>query len=533
MLYKVIAVLLAVILALNCCCIRSSATISYTSMPNMEDYPPTESGYNAYVKDMITYGAVNVSATVANPFLFVGEKVFEYFGIDKGQFDYTPQDLVGNAFSQYYNDPNYILQVNKAVLDNGDFQLRCIINTDNPPVISDDVWHDGFYNGLYGYFQFELLYKGVVVDKWYHAYNYKPTVYWGDWEWYYGSDGTLKGFVYYFKFGTSSSSTEYTKRSFQFDITDYVDGDVEDFTVEVPEDKLYVNCPQVYITDSDSTEQITKTFYVTYEGDKPTFVNTTNYNDKYYYNDNNQITYNNKNYYTYPVVDTHTDEQLAQLKNMIALMLTLAAAALSNGSGGDATDLSTVHLYMQQIYTNLTTNTSYAINNNNVLKQLLAVINAMRMNMISYNSLNAALNSLHGILEIEDTQAQLGRMETLLGVIASGTTAILAVISLEDLEELTEEEQSYLDVLAALIETISTFIPFHLVQNQMSEINNVILSGQPARDISINLFGENMTLLSVDFVNRISSALSVVKNLLSVFILYAWLKMMRKKMVDI
>ena len=530
MLYKIVAVLLAVILALSCCAVPVSATITTVSYPDYKDYPANETGYKAYVKDVLTYGAVNVSATIANPFLFATEEVCDFFGIDvSASTEMLPQDIVGNAFSQYYKDPNYHKQYDNIVYTDGDLQLRMQSFTESPLKLDASNCIRPSYYDCYCYFRFELVLKGEVVETWYHCYthsNYKMTF--SDWEWTYNNEGYVSGFRYYY-FCKALNGTDPISAGYAFDLDDYSSaGDNVDITVEVPIEHLYKDCPKVYITDTDNNT--IQEFYYVYEGDKPTFVNTTNYNDKYTYNDNGQINYNNKNYYTYPVVDTHTDDQLAQLKNIVAMMLTIAAMALADD---DVTDLSGVYLYMQQILSILTTSTNYEISSNNLLSQMLTVTTAIQKGMLTKTEIDGSIKMLHDILEIEDTQKQLEHIDYLLSLIASGGSSVTVVVNLEDLKKLTEEEQSYLDVLIALIETISTFIPFTVVQAQMTEIHNVIFTGQPARDITVNILGQNMTLLSVEFVDRISSTLSIVKSLLSVFILYAWLKLMRKKMVDI
>ena len=392
MINKIIAVLLAAVIALSCCALPVSATISNVGMPNIEDYPKDEDGYNAYLSDMLLWGSVNTSAVLANPFLLATEEVCDFFGIDaSASTDLLPQDIVGNAFSKYYKDPNYKRNYNNVVSYNGDLQLRIQSFTESPLKLDASNCNKSYYYGTYCYFRFELYFKNEIVETWYHCYshaNYKMTF--NDWEWTYNNEGYVDGFryIYYCK---AINGTDPIISGYSFDLNDYVaGGDNVDFTIEVPYDQLYKDTPKVYITDNDKNS--IQEFYYIYEGDKPTFVDVNNYNNKYIMNDNGQITYNNDDYYVYPIPDTYKDDELAQLKNSLALALLMSAMALKNGR---ATDLSSVNAYLAFISSQLSTMNTTETDSKKLLENILTALNNFATkNNTSLNNVNTFLSKL-------------------------------------------------------------------------------------------------------------------------------------------
>lgn len=194
-------------------------------------------------------------------------------------------------------------------------------------------------------------------------------------------------------------------------------------------------------------------------------------------------------------------------------------------------DLSNVEGLLKSIYNRLGRLDSD--NDNALLSEINAAILALAKDTNSNNT--ALINALD---ELKQSLKDGGDSETLKELadnvkdISNTLKGLVAIEVAENILELTEGEQQLFNEYANLIPLIINKFGFAVVSQHMQDIEQIIFISSEPSDIVVNMYGEDVTILSTSIFSADSKKyIDLAKIFISVIILYSWCMIMRKKLV--
>lgn len=99
------------------------------------------------------------------------------------------------------------------------------------------------------------------------------------------------------------------------------------------------------------------------------------------------------------------------------------------------------------------------------------------------------------------------------------------------LNDLTDEEKNFLNTYAGLITSLIDKFGLVAINSMMSSLNSVILNTCAPDDLVVEIYGEDVTILSTDmFNNEAMKYIDLAKTFVSVLLLYAFCMNMRRKL---
>lgn len=197
-------------------------------------------------------------------------------------------------------------------------------------------------------------------------------------------------------------------------------------------------------------------------------------------------------------------------------------------------DLSTLEGLLNAIYSRLGTLDS---DNDNAM---LSAINAAIISLATDTNNNNAelIESLKELKEAKTEGAdldpilkELKEVNKSLDYLKTINTLDLIGDSLESLLSLTDTEQKFLDTYATLILNLTSKFGYAPVTAMISNIEAIMLNGQPPQDIEVTIYSTQVILLSTSSLEglQISETLNLAKLFVSVLLVISWLYAMRKK----
>lgn len=99
-------------------------------------------------------------------------------------------------------------------------------------------------------------------------------------------------------------------------------------------------------------------------------------------------------------------------------------------------------------------------------------------------------------------------------------------------KQLTETEKAFLSEYAALITTLLPKFGLTTINNVIMNINSVLLNNTPPSDLTADVFGERVTILSSDmFDGEAMQYIDLAKTFISVLLIYSFCLIFRRKIV--
>ena len=97
-------------------------------------------------------------------------------------------------------------------------------------------------------------------------------------------------------------------------------------------------------------------------------------------------------------------------------------------------------------------------------------------------------------------------------------------------KELTETEKAFLSEYAAIITTLLPKFGLTAVNNVIMDMNSVLLNNTPPSDLTADVFGERVTILSSDmFDGEAMQYIDLAKTFISVLLIYSFCLILRRK----
>lgn len=170
--------------------------------------------------------------------------------------------------------------------------------------------------------------------------------------------------------------------------------------------------------------------------------------------------------------------------------------------------------------------------------QLLAEINTAIITLASDNHAdNQAIIAL--LTELKEsmkkgTSADLSNVEDKLSKIQKSLDYLCTINTIDtgvDLwKQLTETEKAFLSEYAALITTLLPKFGLTTINNVIMNINSVLLNNTPPSDLTADVFGERVTILSSDmFDGEAMQYIDLAKTFISVLLIYSFCLILRRK----
>lgn len=170
--------------------------------------------------------------------------------------------------------------------------------------------------------------------------------------------------------------------------------------------------------------------------------------------------------------------------------------------------------------------------------QLLAEINTAIITLASDNhadnqAIIALLTELKESLK-KGTATDLSKVEDKLSKIQKSLDYLCTINTIDtgvDIwKELTETEKTILSEYAALITTLLPKFGLTAVNNVIMSMNSVLLNNTPPSDLTADVFGERVTILSSDmFDGEAMQYIDLVKTFISVLLIYSFCLILRRK----
>ena len=99
------------------------------------------------------------------------------------------------------------------------------------------------------------------------------------------------------------------------------------------------------------------------------------------------------------------------------------------------------------------------------------------------------------------------------------------------LDDLTDEEKNFLNTYAGLITSLIDKFGLSSINSMISSLNSVILNTCAPADLVVNVYGEDVTILSTDIFNsEAMKYIDLAKTFVSILLLYAFCMNMRRKL---
>ena len=170
--------------------------------------------------------------------------------------------------------------------------------------------------------------------------------------------------------------------------------------------------------------------------------------------------------------------------------------------------------------------------------QLLAEINTAIITLASDNHAdNQAIISL--LTELKEslkkgTATDLSKVEDKLSKIQKSLDYLCTINTIDtgvDIwKELTETEKTFLSEYAAIITTLLPKFGLTAVNNVIMNMNSVLLNNTPPSDLTADVFGERVTILSSDmFDGEAMQYIDLAKTFISVLLIYSFCLILRRK----
>lgn len=170
--------------------------------------------------------------------------------------------------------------------------------------------------------------------------------------------------------------------------------------------------------------------------------------------------------------------------------------------------------------------------------QLLAEINTAIITLASDNhtdnqTIIALLTELKESLK-KGTATDLSNVEDKLSKIQKSLDYLCTINTIDtgvDIwKELTETEKAFLSEYAAIITTLLPKFGLTAVNNVIMNMNSVLLNNTPPSDLTADVFGERVTILSSDMFNEESMKyIDLAKTFISVLLIYSFCLILRRK----
>lgn len=112
-------------------------------------------------------------------------------------------------------------------------------------------------------------------------------------------------------------------------------------------------------------------------------------------------------------------------------------------------------------------------------------------------------------------------------------TALLGTdVALDLLDDLSEEEQNFVDCFASVAASLVSIFPTAVIESMIVDLQSVFFTDAAPTDLTVEYKGQNIVFLSSSMFASSASMIAMVKTFVSVLLVYGWLLLMRRRLSD-
>lgn len=258
----------------------------------------------------------------------------------------------------------------------------------------------------------------------------------------------------------------------------------------------------------------------------------------YYYNDEGQQNYIDLDISQFPVDDFNNfikemqninyDDSFQFLSLYNTLLAILERLQNAEGGGGTVVDLSNIKIDIPlNDYTSL-------------LEAIEAVLVVMSENITTLSTHADCLEIIEIMTKLyNNSVVELSDLATVNQNLRDIMSRLDVIIELQDiaitqdvLDDISENEMTTITTYLTFITTLLSLYPLSFVSSAIDSTQAILFNSNTPPDLTINIRGNDYTLLSAGMIDSFAGALSIARGFASVVILYAWLIYMRRKIAD-